>query len=63
MTFTAKLRVVLMCVGLLVLMSMVVARAKEATNLRAAVAIENATRPSPAASIEDFTSAAAQYWR
>ena len=63
MTFIAKVRVVLVCAGLVVLTSMVVARAKEATNAHAAAAIEKATRMAPTASVEDFMSAAARYWR
>ena len=63
MTFIAKVRVVLACAGLVVLTSMVVARAKEARSARVAAVIENATRVSPPASAEDFVRAAANYWR
>ena len=63
MTFIAKVRVVLVCAALVLLMSMVVARAKEARSARAAAAIENATRVSSPASVDDFARAAANYWR
>jgi hypothetical protein len=64
MTVIARVRVVLVCAGLVMLLtSMVVARAKEARSARAAAAIENATRVSPPASAEEFARAAANYWR
>jgi len=63
MTFIAKVRVVLVCAGLVVLTSMVVACAKEANSARVAAAIENATSVAPPASVDDFARAAANYWR
>jgi len=63
MTVIAKVRVVLVCVALVMLMSMVVARAKEARSARVAAAIENATRMLSPASVDDFARAAANYWR
>ncbi len=63
MTFIAKVRVALVCAGIVVFASMVVARAKEARSARVTAASESATRVSPHSSLGDFVSVAEHYWR
>ena len=63
MTFIAKVRVALVCAGIVVFASMVVARAKEAKSARVVAASESATRVSPHTSLADFASVAEHYWR
>ncbi len=63
MTVIAKVRFVLVWAGIIVLTSMIVARAEDARTERAAAAIENAGRASPVATSEDFARAAEHYWR
>ena len=63
MTFIAKVRVALVCAGIVVFASMVVARAKEAKCARVVAASESATRVSPHTSLADFARVAEHYWR
>ena len=63
MTFIAKVRVALVCAGIVVFASMVVARAKEAKTARLTAVSESATRVSPHTSLADFASVAEHYWR
>ena len=63
MTVIARVRVALVCVGIVVFASMVVARAKEAKSARVAAASENARLMFSAVSLSDFPSVAEHFWR